>query len=75
MMKYWKNLSLFFLVLVAIVILVGPIQTVWAQPPGDPCPGGPPCDPEVPISGIEILLALGGLLGIRKLLTSKKDSR
>jgi hypothetical protein len=32
---------------------------LWAQP-------GPPVDPDVPISGIEILLFLGGALGLRK---------
>jgi len=68
--KYWNNVSLFFLLTLAIVILVGSIQPVWAQP-GDPCPGGPPCNPDVPISGIEILLVLGGALGLRKFVKSK----
>jgi len=40
--------------------------------PGDPANG----DPDVPISGIEILLAVGGFLGIKKLLAgSKKESK
>ena len=43
--------------------------------PGDPCPGGPPCDPDVPITGIELLLAMGGFLGLRKLfMNSKKEN-
>ncbi len=75
MRKYWNNISLFFLLTLAIVIVVGLLQPAWAQPPGNPCPGGPPCDPDVPITGIEILIALGGALGIRKFLTSKKNSR
>ncbi|MBX2898824.1 MAG: hypothetical protein KF775_04215 [Cyclobacteriaceae bacterium] len=43
---------------------------VFAQP-GDPCPGGPPCDPDVPISGIEILVLVGGALGLGKFFVSK----
>jgi hypothetical protein len=35
-------------------------------------PGDPGGDPDVPITGIEILLALGGLLGIKKLYGSKR---
>ena len=38
-------------------------------------PTDPAGDPDVPITGIEILIALGGALGIRKFLTSKKNSR
>jgi hypothetical protein len=41
--------------------------------PGDPCPN-PPCDPDVPISGIEILLLTGGALGVGKLLQQRKKS-
>lgn len=74
MRTYWKRVSLFFLLSLAIVILVGTMQPVMAQPGGNPCPF-PPCNPDVPISGIEILLALGGALGIRKFLTSKKNPR
>jgi hypothetical protein len=42
-----------------------------AQPPGDPGGG---TDPDVPITGIEILLAMGGFLGLRKLFTNKKEN-
>jgi hypothetical protein len=35
---------------------------------------GPPPDPDVPITGIEILLALGGFLGVRKFIGSKKKN-
>lgn len=37
-------------------------------------PGNPSTDPDVPISGIEILLAMGGLMGLRKWYVSRKKS-
>jgi hypothetical protein len=38
-------------------------------------PGDPGGDPDVPITGIEILLAMGGFLGLRKLfMNSKKEN-
>lgn len=40
----------------------------WAQP-GDP--GG---DPDVPITGIEILLSMGAYLGVKKLLSGRKKN-
>jgi len=47
---------------------------LWAQPGGHgkPCPK-PPCPPSIPISGIEILLAGGAALGIRKLIQNKRS--
>ncbi len=39
--------------------------------PGGGGPGGGG-DPDVPITGIEILLAAGGVLGMRKLINRKK---
>jgi hypothetical protein len=56
-----KTRLLFFVVLLVLPGLL------FAQP-GDP--GG---DPDVPITGIEILLALGGLLGIKRLISNKKS--
>lgn len=41
-------------------------SSVQAQP-GDP--GG---DPDVPITGIEILIGAGGALGVKKMLDKKK---
>jgi hypothetical protein len=35
-------------------------------------PGDPSGDPDVPIAGIEILLAMGGFLWLRKFISSKK---
>jgi hypothetical protein len=37
-------------------------------------PGNPAGDPDVPISGIEILLAAGGVAGLRKWYVSRKKS-
>jgi hypothetical protein len=55
-------LSLFFVLMVL---------TVHSQPgAGDPNGGGKPGS--VPISGIEILIAVGGLLGIKKIIAQKK---
>ena len=54
----------FRLVLFAIFIL---LPAFLLAQPGDP--GG---DPDVPITGIEILLALGGVLGIKKLFIRNK---
>jgi hypothetical protein len=52
--------------IVAVVLFVGVNITVYGQP-GDP--GG---DPDVPITGIEYLIGFGGLLGIKKILSSSK---
>lgn len=35
-------------------------------------PGDPAADPDVPITGIEILIAVGGALGARKLLNARR---
>lgn len=69
MSQNFKNLLVFTLLVIACVMLVGSLQPVYAQPGGggNPCPF-PPCNPDVPISGIEILLAAGGVLGVKKLL-------
>ncbi len=53
-------LRLLFSTVLCLVVIV-----VFAQP------GNPDTDPDVPITGIEILLAIGGILGIRKVITSK----
>ena len=38
-------------------------------------PGDPGGDPDVPITGIEILLALGGLLGIKRIMGFNRKSK
>jgi hypothetical protein len=52
--------------LLMLVLLMLPVAGICQ--PGDP--GG---DPDVPITGIEILLGGGALLGMRKLIKSRKD--
>jgi hypothetical protein len=42
-----------------------------AQPGGDPGGGG---NPSVPITGIEVLIGLGGALGLKKMMSKKKNS-
>ena len=37
-------------------------------------PGDPANAPDIPITGIEILIALGGILGIKKLIARKKSN-
>ena len=55
-----KSILLFF------VLTISALQ-LFAQP------GDPSQDPDVPISGIEILIGLGGALGIRKLIMAKRN--
>jgi hypothetical protein len=57
---------LFFLIALAISTLC------FSQPPGDPAGGVKP-DDTVPITGIEILIIAGGLLGIKRFLKDKKS--
>jgi len=52
-----------------LITLLFTVSLVSGQP-GDPNGGGPP---GVPVTGVEILLAAGGLLGIKKLINSKKN--
>lgn len=54
------------LIIVALVLFL-PIDS-WAQP-------GPPPDPDVPITGIEILLGLGGALGVKRLMGVRSKSK
>jgi hypothetical protein len=50
-----------------IIFLVLPLSAQPGNPAGD-------VDPVVPISGIELLIALGSLLGLRKFIGTKKKS-
>lgn len=52
------------------LVIVGGIFTAQAQP-GDP--GDDPDNP-VPIGGLEILLLAGGALGVKKIISSKKNN-
>jgi hypothetical protein len=58
MAKHVKHLLIFSLLVISLVILVGSVQEIH----------------DVPISGIEILLAAGGLAGLRKWYVSRKKS-
>jgi hypothetical protein len=59
-----------FVLMVTILLLS---IASYAQPgPGGPRGGGPGGGEPVPITGIEILLTAGGLLGIKRLLQKKK---
>ena len=55
--------------LIFIAILFFLPGFIFAQP-GDP--GG---DPDVPITGIEILLAAGGVLGIKRIMGFNRKSK
>jgi hypothetical protein len=37
-------------------------------------PGNPGGDPDVPITGIEVLIGLGGALGLKKMMSKKKNN-
>jgi|GEM_PF-784364 hypothetical protein len=74
MSRNLKSLFVFFLLVITVVMLVGSTQPVYAQIlPPDPCPF-PPCNPDVPISGIEFLIGLGAAYGIRKLNSRRKGT-
>jgi hypothetical protein len=45
------------------------VMGVYAQP------GDPTNDPDVPITGIEVLLTVGGILGLRRYMSLKKGVR
>jgi hypothetical protein len=54
--------------LILATILALGIQMSFGQPPQDP--GGDGSNPDAPITGIEFLMGLGALLGLKKI----KDS-
>jgi len=58
-----STLTILFVCTVIIVSL--------AQPTG----GGPGGDPDVPITGVEVLIALGSLLGIKKAIDFAKKNK
>jgi hypothetical protein len=61
------NLSRYILAVCLLTILVLLPVVVSAQP-------GNPGDPDAPITGIEILIGIGGWLGIKKLYQSRKKN-
>jgi hypothetical protein len=74
MLRRKKN----FIVTILLVFVLGIILSslpLYAQPPGggtDPCPGGPPCNPDVPITGIEYLVIGGMVMGAKSLISRLK---
>ena len=50
-----------------------PLPPQAKVPPGKGPPGDPITDPDVPISGVEILLLAGGIFGAKKYFDHKKD--
>ena len=69
--SYSVKTAIFLLVMSALTF------TAWAQPGGggNPCPGGPPCDPEVPITGVELLIGAGAVYGISRKWLGKKQRK
>lgn len=61
-----KNIRLALLFLLTLNFF-----SVFAQPGGDPGGGG---NPSVPITGIEVLLGIGGALGVKKLVAKRKPN-
>lgn len=59
------------IIIIGFVFLIS-VSEVLSQP-GDPGGGGNPGD--VPIGGIEILLLIGGALGINRFLKSSKKNK
>jgi hypothetical protein len=55
--------------LFVFLMLAVSISSTFAQPGGNPGGG---VKPGVPIPGIELLLLLGGIIGIRKIMSYKK---
>lgn len=77
MKRFFANFLFLFCVVIALLILGGMSHQAFSQVGpgggGNPCPGGPPCDPEVPIAGIEWLLLIGGLFGFRRIFRRAKQ--
>ena len=67
--------SLYKVLFLALFVFFAALAWAQPNPPGDPCPGGPPCNPDVPITGIEWLIAAGGALGIKFLRDSRKSRK
>lgn len=59
-------LNRFIVVLVFVLLALPVISQPGSNPGGGTKPGG------VPISGIEILIAAGGLIGLKKIFGSRK---
>jgi LPXTG-motif cell wall-anchored protein len=67
-----SRLRLSFLVFCMLVLLVSCPRLSLAQP-GDPRTGDP--DSSVPLTGIEVLVGLGSLFGVKKIFESRKKNK
>lgn len=61
------------LFLITLLVVSGVVGQLNAQPGSGPGGGGPPGS--VPITGIEILLAAGGVLGIKRIMGFNRKSK
>jgi hypothetical protein len=62
------------LIISTVFMLTALSLPAFAQPPGDPNGGTKPGE-DVPITGIEILIAAGGALGLRSLIAKRNKSK
>jgi len=67
-----KNLKCLIVVLTVCCLSLTVSAQPCGPPPLPPCPDGPPPANPVPISGIEILIGAGAVLGARKMIASRK---
>lgn len=54
--------------IIGALTLVLNTQSVYAQP-------GSPGDPDAPITGIEYIIGIGGLYGVKKILSKSKNKK
>lgn len=60
------------IILISVLFVALVATAALAQPGRNPNGGGRPGTTPVPITGIEVLIALGGFLGIKKILDTRK---
>ncbi|MCA6373349.1 MAG: hypothetical protein IM631_18440 [Cytophagales bacterium] len=61
----------FFLIRFLLILPLLLIGCVISAQPGNPGGGG---KPGVPITGIEVLIGLGGALGLKKMMSKRKNN-
>ncbi|MCX2745219.1 hypothetical protein OO013_15165 [Mangrovivirga sp. M17] len=66
-----KGSNKYFIITIMIFMMVFSVYVVSAQPGGGPPPPPPP-PTAVPFGGLELLLAAGAALGIKKFVDSRK---
>jgi len=58
--------------IIGFILICFPSIYLAAQPGGGGPPGDPTTDPDVPITGIELLIGAGAVYGTKKYLDKKK---